>query len=321
MSDLSPANVRIAENRAKTTGRLPFKGNDENELKLSLRGDVAMLALNGTKIYEAPLSPDNNRIFGLFHWLGETEARVRAVTYRGNWPKSLPAVKDQESAEVDPSLLAVDTKRLPERVSHDFTLDGLGTNLFSPRGGGLDQIAQATPAGVTVSVVGADTWRESSLSLRRVALGDFDFTAAYDDLKIPPLPTGSAGVAMSVTTNSPLAPGTRAGRRESSGGGTIFDSQYSADAVDGTKRYITRDAPAAGTSGEIRAVRRGPVIHYFYRSRRTDPWRYFDTMLLGRAEYTVDMMLLQISAYQAPGQQVSVRWKSMDLYAEALRVK
>jgi hypothetical protein len=65
-----------------------------NHLSLRLEGDTAKLALNGSPVYERALEPSNRRDFGLFHFADESEARVRSVTYRGGWPRTLPPVQD-----------------------------------------------------------------------------------------------------------------------------------------------------------------------------------------------------------------------------------
>ena len=62
-----------------------------NRLKLSLAGDTVTLELNGAVVYERPLEPTNQRLFGLFHYADETEVRVRDIVYRGNWPRTIPA--------------------------------------------------------------------------------------------------------------------------------------------------------------------------------------------------------------------------------------
>ena len=48
------------------------------------------LALNGAEVYERPIEPTNQRLFGLFHYTDRSEARVRSMTYAGDWPKQLP---------------------------------------------------------------------------------------------------------------------------------------------------------------------------------------------------------------------------------------
>jgi hypothetical protein len=316
-SGLEITNVRTPENRAAHSGFLPLKTGDENELTLTLRGATLTLTLNGTAVYEGALPADNNRIFGLFHWAGETESRVRNVVYRGDWPKSLLPVKDQEIAEVDPSLF--DTTRLTESWTHDFTQSGLGQNLFLPRGGvPLDQIAQVSPQGVTVSMVGAEGWREATIVPRRAVLGDFDIQAEYDNFETDALKAGSAGAALVLTLTSPLATSLRLGPRNKSTGDGVMDFQFGFDNLEGKKTYPSREFPAANRAGALRAVRRGPAIHLFYRGDSHSSWRYLDTVALGRAEYPVDQILLQTNAQAAIGHKSSVRWKSITIRAEGV---
>jgi len=95
---LGPENATDEPANRRGPKALPLKERDWNRLKVSLKGDVASLALNGTAIYERKLEPTNRRGFGLFHYMDQTDVRVRKFSYRGNWPKSLPAVADQELA-------------------------------------------------------------------------------------------------------------------------------------------------------------------------------------------------------------------------------
>ena len=46
--------------------------------------------LNDAVVLERALGPNDDRLFGLFHDAGKTEARVRHVTYRGAWKAPLP---------------------------------------------------------------------------------------------------------------------------------------------------------------------------------------------------------------------------------------
>ena len=59
-------------------------------MKLAVAGDAVKLWLNGELVYERPIEPTNQRLFGLFHDTDRTEVRVRGMTYAGDWPKQLP---------------------------------------------------------------------------------------------------------------------------------------------------------------------------------------------------------------------------------------
>jgi hypothetical protein len=70
--------------------KLPLKEKAWNKVRITVAGDTVKLALNGTDVYERAIEPTNQRFFGLFHYTDRTEARVRSVTFAGDWPKALP---------------------------------------------------------------------------------------------------------------------------------------------------------------------------------------------------------------------------------------
>ncbi len=86
----SPDNVAIEPENRRGPSSLPLKARDWNRLTLNLSGDRVALRLNGQLIYERLLEGSNQHLFGLFHYADETEARVRKVVYRGEWPRALP---------------------------------------------------------------------------------------------------------------------------------------------------------------------------------------------------------------------------------------
>jgi Protein of unknown function (DUF1583)/Protein of unknown function (DUF1581) len=87
---LTPDNASAEPGVRRGPTRLPLKPDAWNAVTLTLKGDTVTLTLNGETVAERPLEPANRRVFGLFHYADETEARVRNVRYRGEWPKTLP---------------------------------------------------------------------------------------------------------------------------------------------------------------------------------------------------------------------------------------
>ena len=65
-------------------------------MKVEVTGDMVTLELNGQQIYERQLEPTNRRRFGLFNYAEQTVTRVRNVVMRGDWPKTVPSISDQE---------------------------------------------------------------------------------------------------------------------------------------------------------------------------------------------------------------------------------
>ena len=78
-------------------------------MKVAVKADVVSLELNGQQIYERTLEPGNRRIFGLFNYADQSEARVRRVVMRGDWPKTIaPAAKQELTTQ---QLTSLDTQR------------------------------------------------------------------------------------------------------------------------------------------------------------------------------------------------------------------
>jgi hypothetical protein len=73
--------------------KLPLKPKAWNRVRLAVAGDVVTVAVNGEAVYERPIEPTNQRLFGLFHYTDRTEARVRGVTLTGDWPRQVPAAE------------------------------------------------------------------------------------------------------------------------------------------------------------------------------------------------------------------------------------
>ncbi len=90
-SGLAPDNTTDEPQNRRGPASLPLKAKAWNRLAVEIKGDKMTLELNGQAIYERPLEPANRRTFGLFHYADATQARVRNVTYQGQWPRSLPA--------------------------------------------------------------------------------------------------------------------------------------------------------------------------------------------------------------------------------------
>lgn len=304
-------------------GPLPLKANEDNDVTVQLRGDDLTLLLNGTTILQRPLDPRNSRIFGFFHAPGETEARISNVRYRGDWPKQLPAVDDQEFARVDPSFRTIDEAKLPAVFTHDFVANGLGKNTFSFRGDKAEAAIQATPDGARTIVVGIDGYREAGLTVRQNVVGDFDIAADFVIRRADELPatmsSGSIGIGLTVEIDSPLADSSRIGRRYRAAGDGVVDSSISFIALDGKKSYPGQQAAAAFTQGTLRAVRRGRVIHVFVRPSGEAEWKYIDTVVLGQTEHPLKSMVLVTSCLNAKDKQIETLWKSVTVRAEQLK--
>jgi hypothetical protein len=93
-----PARGDDSDSASQRGGKLPLKPDSWNSLTVAVRGDVVALTLNDRVIFEGPIASIGPRYFGLFHYAGDTQVRVRNIIYRGDWPTTLPTLQDQELA-------------------------------------------------------------------------------------------------------------------------------------------------------------------------------------------------------------------------------
>ncbi len=70
---------------------LPLKAGDWNRATLAVSGNSMSLKINDVVVFERRIEVATPRTFGLFHYVGESEVRVRNVVHRGHWPRSIPA--------------------------------------------------------------------------------------------------------------------------------------------------------------------------------------------------------------------------------------
>jgi hypothetical protein len=90
---LGPDNATTEPKSRRGPAHLPLKPSAWNRVRLALAGDTVTLHLNDVEVYQRALESTNQRTFGLFHYADATDARVRNVTYRGNWPRALPSAE------------------------------------------------------------------------------------------------------------------------------------------------------------------------------------------------------------------------------------
>jgi len=83
-SGIDPANV-TAEPQHQLVQTLPLRVKDWNAMQLRLEDNTVTLILNDTEIFRRPVESTNDRTFGLFYYLDESSARVRDVSWQGNW--------------------------------------------------------------------------------------------------------------------------------------------------------------------------------------------------------------------------------------------
>ncbi len=147
---LAPDNLFDEPGSRRGPSPLPLVTDAWNRLHLTVAGDVVDLKLNGELVYECKIDPANQRTFGLFHYADRTEARVRNIVWRGDWPGELPSPADQQLAGEGIEFLDESLAGLTAAFHHDFAKDGLPPERFGLIMGRMKQ-CDALPPGLLVS--------------------------------------------------------------------------------------------------------------------------------------------------------------------------
>ncbi|MES2790883.1 MAG: DUF1583 domain-containing protein [Planctomycetota bacterium] len=138
--------------------------------------------LNGSEVYQRALEPDNQRMFGLFHFVNATGARVRNIHYRGNWPQVLPPVAEQELATSPASRAAFGKTDLPHEITWN-AKTAAAQSLIQIVGD--SKLVTSTPAGLKINLaVGQEKPGSVGLKLKTAIAGDFEIVGVFSGLKL-----------------------------------------------------------------------------------------------------------------------------------------
>lgn len=187
---LDPANTSDEPKNRRGPRQLPLRPNTWNRVRLSLKGDTVYLSLNDQLVYERQLEITNQRTFGLFHYAGRTESRVRNVVWRGDWPRELPPIEKQELAGKGKEFLDDMLPQLTNVFEHDFASDGLPSSRFTVLEPGWQDFVLEKPDGVHVSRPGGGHYLSYSIAPRCTVKGDFDAVLKFKQFK-PDVPRDS----------------------------------------------------------------------------------------------------------------------------------
>ncbi|MGZ0171065.1 MAG: DUF1583 domain-containing protein [Planctomycetales bacterium] len=269
-SDLGPDNQSSEPKNRRGAERLPLKIQDWNAVRLTLRGDTVILVLNGAPIYERKLEPTNQRTFGLFHYSDQTEARVRNIVWRGEWPKTIPLLPEQELFVPDHECLD-GLENLTEVFTHNFA-DEIVEGEFELSGAVTAEAVSQHPKGLKVIPAVAQKWTGIRVNYLRPLYGDFDATLEFDDLVTNYGGSGSADQMLLATDESGIM--IRTSRSRSGNDRSSITSVMTLPLPDGTKRYVRTSLPDETLSGTLRVVRRGSTVHSLVAAGDSTNFRY-----------------------------------------------
>ncbi len=282
-TSLSPANRFTEAINRRGGATLPLKPQAWNKLRFTLRGNTVLLELNGAPVYERPLEPTNQRTFGLFHYSDETEARVRNIVWRGNWPKQISELHDQELFIPDHECLT-GLDSLTEVFSHKFT-DELPDGEIEVGSSLAGQAIIRHPNGLQIVPPVRDQWTGIKLNYLKPIYGDFDATLRFSDLKMTYKSRGTSDQMLIATDESGIA--LRCARTLSADRKTYATAAMTLPLPGGKKRYITKRISDESDAGTLRLVRRGATVHSLIAHADSSHFRYVGNFELPSAASAV----------------------------------
>ena len=326
-TELNPLNAQSITGRS---AKLPLKSNAWNAMSLRLTGDTVHLQLNGVLICSDEIEPTNDRTFGVFYDCGEAEARVRNVVLRGDWPKTVPPVEQQELHGTQADMLNVSRDALPDKFEFDFTQTtkqelqelfvvtgnvDMAPNVFELKPDGLHMSVTAPIGEYAAQTVGP------ILNIE----GDFDITSRFENLQLKYPEQGFCGIyhCLLFTQPKPRQYNMIRSVGQYSNHPLRFVVQaeiYNQDPERPGATYpaiFTDQSPA----GRMRLARRGKTLTYLYTTFDSDSYQILHSEEITDEALHINGINLRLSAYSQGGteSEASVVWKDLQIHASKIR--
>jgi hypothetical protein len=322
---LDPRNLTDEPTNRLGPSPLPLNPGTWNRLRLALTGDVVHLSLNGELVYRSELEPTNQRRFGLFYWSDQTEARVRNVIWRGDWPRELPSVESQELAGAGTRALDERLPQLTARFVHDFTRDGLSLDTFI-NATQSTQLAQVPGVGLRFVASGGRGYTPSWIGPNLQLEGDFDVSAEFEGLELTGTADSSVGSFLMIVLNDSEVThaGIYRGRltKPNTPDRVIVQTEFNRKKPSGVVMDWPGSTAEESTSGTFRLARRGDTIYCMFAEADSAHFRLIHKEVIPTAPTLFDGVRLMSTTFSAidGSCQSSVTWKRLSIWAEKVRV-
>ncbi|WP_197444333.1 DUF1583 domain-containing protein [Maioricimonas rarisocia] len=318
-SELDPLNRLPADDRTP----LPLV-EGWNRLQLELSGDVVTLRLNGERIDAGTLDVTNDRTFGLFRYADQTEARVRNMTWTGNWPRTVPPAHNQELR--DGSVDELDRRRqlLTASFEHEFQKDGFNPQRFATGRTGNGGFPVLIPEGLQLIQPGTNGYRNVWVSPLLQVVGDFDIIAEFDQLELSNADDGDAAAYLITVAEDQHSTHSRVwhGMRQHPNFRLrrISRVEFNQFGDGGTPLEFAGEVADACTSGRMRIVRQGKTMTFLIAEADSDAWRVLHSQEATDAPLSPTGVRLCAGTYSttAPYGTSRVVWKTLSIRAEQI---
>lgn len=319
-SNQSPDNSWEAPASRRGPGELPLRDNQWNRLRVELRNDTVELFLNDGPVCQRVLENTNQRNFGLFHYADQTRAEVRNVVWKGDWPKTLPSVYDQELAGDDTRELDQSASRLASTFHHSFRRAQFPVGKIAVSAGNMFDVKPG-PEGVHVQRQGTGGYQRTTLAAHLAVEGDFDISASFDSLVTRPGVGGHSSLNVSVQLDDPASTQTNYRRRHNRHPAPREDQHLAyADVASFLKSGVRRSnigyQPAESDSGTLRVARRGNRLYTLFAEGDSKNFR-----ITGESEFPEDNVALGgiiLSGLVYQESFVSFRWTELLIRADRI---
>jgi hypothetical protein len=346
---LDPLNRSAAGNRISMES-LPLKSGEWNRMTVEISGDVIRLRLNETVIYENDIAVTNDRTFGLFHYCDQSDARVRNVVLKGDWPKAVPPVAEQELRGTETDTLDSERIALPDSFEFDFT-NRTEEELESafviadekrqrdrtrpPGADALNSVIQLLkkpdwdvllePDGLHMrGEAGPKANSTSSVGPRVQITGDFDVIAEFSDLKIKASDNGVAAIYLGPRVVLKEFEAHLLFRGIVQHPNTPLRELTQVELLRSGAKGFRYEYPAIYAdecrSGRLRVARRGTKFHYLIAPLDSDNFRLLLSIEGSDVPILNGNFLLRSSCYSqgVESSDVSVVWKNVSIRAESI---
>ncbi len=269
---LQPNNITFEPKRGPN--KLPLRIREWNAVRFMTKGDELSIELNGQLVFTRPIDPTNLRHFGLFHYANESSLRVRQVRYRGDWPKTLPPVEQQELATGPEKLSVTPDADLPQKMSFDFKGSKFNVADFSYHWDAAAAAKQIRPGidGLIFELPAGQVKPQFAGIHPKLRLtGDFIVTIKYSNIKTTAAKEGwGAGLSFKVIFEKSYETGLEL-RQYATAQATraIWLSQTP------MKEFVYHDesVPTMAPYGQLRLQRRGSVLYFFTAEKDSPDFR------------------------------------------------
>lgn len=318
-SEVSPGNSTVEAANRRGPAALPLKEDDWNVVRVTLIGDTVSLFLNDVHIYERRLEVTNQRNFGLFHFADQSQAVVKDVVWRGDWPKELPPVYEQELSGDDTRELDQSSEKLAATFRHAFTTEEFPFGRFVISAGNMSD-TRPGPEGLYVQRQGSGRYQRTVLAAQLIVGGDFDIFASFDSLITKPSKGGHSSCGIQLKLADKDATETNYRRRHNRFVGREDQNLAYGDVASWPGGEARRSnigyKPVESDSGTLRVARRGNRLYTLFAEGDSTNFR-----ITGESEFPTDDILpsgVLLTGLTFQESFVSFRWKELVVRADRI---